>query len=288
MQKNKSLFLYFSGLTLAVITLFSCQKKFDENDYKPDKPYGGYTSSAEIAPSNLVAYWNFDNTLNDSIQNLTGTNAGTTFVNGKKGQALQGDSSSYVLYTNPGSIVNLKAVTISFWMNAPQNLHYGYGIFSLNNANDFWGSLDIYLDNGGTADTANLRVHINNGNAKNSGQFQGVKVGNAWNKWVHMAVTYDSSTTASTNFAIYANGSSVYSTQLKDTTNNYGPLKFVNATAMVIGSWQFQTNPSLTTSATGQPWAGGFADALDNFRIYDRALSASDVSSLFKLESAGR
>jgi len=236
----------------------------------------------------LVAYWPFDNTLNDSIQSLAGVNTGTTFVNGKNGQALQGDSSSYVLYSNPGSLVNLKSYTISFWMNAPQNTNYGYGIFSINNSQDFWGNLDIYLDNGSSADSAVFKVHMNNGNAKNSGQFVGTKIGNAWNKWVHIAITYDSSTTASSNFAIYANGASVYSSQLKDTTNNYGPLQFVNANAMVIGTWQFQTNPSLTTSATGQSWAGGFAGALDNFRIYDKALSASDISSLFKLETAGR
>ena len=288
MKKNKSISLSFILLSVLCLILSSCQKKFDPSSYAPDKPFGGYNSSSEIAPSNLVAYWPFDNTLNDSVQSLAGVNTGTTFVNGKNGQALQGDSSSYVLYSNPGSLVNLKSYTISFWMNAPQNTNYGYGIFSINNSQDFWGNLDIYLDNGSSADSAVFKVHMNNGNAKNSGQFVGTKIGNAWNKWVHIAITYDSSTTASSNFAIYANGASVYSSQLKDTTNNYGPLQFVNANAMVIGTWQFQTNPSLTTSATGQSWAGGFAGALDNFRIYDKALSASDISSLFKLETAGR
>src|SRR5438270_5784894 len=190
MKKGKSILLSFMVLSIACLGLYSCQDKFDESSYRPDKPYGGYSSSSEIAPSNLVAYWTFDNTLNDSVQNLTGVNTGTTFANGKKGQALQGDSSSYVLYSNPGSLVNLNSYTISFWMNAPQNTHYGYGIFSINNAQDFWGNLDIYLDNGSTADTAVFRVHMNNGNAKNSGQFQGAKIGNAWNKWVHIAVTY--------------------------------------------------------------------------------------------------
>jgi hypothetical protein len=290
MKKNKSIPLSFILLSVLCLILSSCQKKFDPSSYAPDKPFGGYNSSSEIAPSHLVAYWSFENTLNDSVQNLTGANTGTTFVNGKNGQALQGDSSSYVLYSNPGSIVNLKSYTIAFWMNAPQNLHYAYGIFSLNNSQDFWGSLDIYLDNPGstTGDSALFKVHMNNGNAKKTSKFLGVNIPNPWNKWTHLVVTYDSSSKATTNFNIYANGSSIYSTQILDTTNNYGPLQFVNANAMVIGTWQFQTNPSLTTSATGQSWAGGFAGALDNFRIYDKALSASDISSLFKLETAGR
>jgi hypothetical protein len=114
------------------------------------------------------------------------------------------------------------------------------------------------------------------------------KVGGAWDKWVHIAITYDSSTTASSNFNIYANGTSVYSTLLQDTTNNYGPLKFPDPTAMVIGTWQFQTNPSLTTAATAQDWAGSFGGAIDEFRIYNKPLKASDINSLLKLESVGR
>lgn len=275
---------------LAGVLLSACQKKFDANSYAPEKPFGGYSSSMEIAPNNLVAYWSFNGNLMDSAGNLSGTNKGTTFVAGKKGQAMNIAGSNYLLFSNPGTVIpNLKAYTISFWMNAPQNKNYAYGIFSLNNPNDFWGSLDIYLDNGSTADTAQFKVHMNNANAKNSGQFIGTKVGAAWDKWVHIAVTYDSSkTVTSSNFNIYANGQSVYSSLLKDTTNNYGPLKFPNPTAMVIGTWQFQTTPSLTNSATAQSWSGSFGGAIDEFRIYNKALKAADVNALFKLESVGR
>lgn len=279
----------FCFAILAVIIFGSCQKKFDEKTYAPEKPYGGYLSSREIASNNLVAYWAFDGSLVDSVSNITGENKGTTFVSGKKGQALQIKDTNYYLFNNPpAAITDLKAYTISFWMNAPQNDKYGYGIFSLNNPNDFWGSLDIYLDNGSTPDTAQFKVHMTNTNAKNSGQFIGTKISGAWNQWVHMAITYDSSTTASSNFNIYANGTSVYSSLLKDTTNNYGPLKFPNPTAMVIGTWQFETNPSLTNAATAQDWAGSFGGALDEFRVYNKALKATDISALFKLESIGR
>lgn len=280
----------FCFAVLAVISFCACQKKFDPKTYAPEKPYGGYSSSKEIASNNLVAYWSFNGTLADSVSNLTGTNNGTTFVAGVKGQALQiGDSNYYLLNNPPAAITDLKAYTIAFWMNAPQNTKYGYGIFSLNNPNDFWGSLDIYLDNGSTPDTAQFKVHMNNANAKNSGQFKGFKLPGAWGQWVHMAITYDSSTTtSSSNFNIYANGTSVYSDLLKDTTNNYGQLKFPGPTAMVIGTWQFQTNPSLTTAATKQDWAGSFGGAIDEFRIYNKALKANDVSALFKLETIGR
>jgi hypothetical protein len=126
-------------------------------------------------------------------------------------------------------------------------------------------------------------------NSAGIGQFTGFKLGGAWNKWVHIAITYDSSSTvSSSNFNVYANGSSVYSLLLKNGSANYGPLQFPGPTKMVIGTWQFQTNPSLTNAATAQGWAGSLGGALDEFRIYNKALKAGDVSALFKLESIGR
>jgi hypothetical protein len=285
LYKNIVAFPFLAGIAICICAS-SCLKKNDASDYAPSKPYGGYSSSREIAPNNLVAYWAFEGGLADSAGGLTGTNTGTTFTAGKKGQALKVGGSNYYLLGNPGTTIpNLKAFTVAFWMNAPRNTSYGYGIFSLNNPTDFWGSLDIYLDNGSTADTAQFRVHINNNNV---GQFPGFKLGGAWDKWVHIAITYDSSATTGTNFVVYANGSSVYSTLLKNGAANYGPLKFPGPTKMVIGTWQFQTNPSLTTAASAQSWAGSFNGSLDEFRIYSKPLKAADVSALFKLETVGR
>ena len=278
-------FPLLAGIAISIVA-GSCIKKYDASDYTPSKPYGGYSSSKEIAANNLVSYWAFDGNLTDSAGGLTGTNAGTTFTAGKKGQALKVGGSNYYLIGSPGTILpNLRAFTVAFWMNAPQNKTYAYGIFSLNNPTDFWGSLDIYLDNGSSADTAQFRVHINNNNV---GQFPGFKLGGAWDKWVHIAITYDSSSTTGTNFVVYANGNSVYSTLLKNGTANYGPLKFPGPTKMEIGTWQFQTVPSLTAAATAQSWAGSFNGSLDEFRIYSKPLKAADVSALFKLEALGR
>jgi hypothetical protein len=60
------------------------------------------------------------------------------------------------------------------------------------------------------------------------------------------------------------------------------------STKGVLGTWQFQTNPSLTASAGAQSWAESYVGLLDNFRIYDKALSSAEVSALFNLEKAGR
>lgn len=278
----------------AASLLPACTKaKYDDDFTKGDPPpiAGGYINSRQVASSDLVAYWAFNGGYTDSAGGLTGTNSGTSFTNGQKGQGLQIGDSGYYLVDNPGKVIpGLTSYTVSFWMNAPQNTSYGYGILSLNNPNDFWGSLDIYLDNGSTSSTGNFKVHMNNASATNSGQFLGTTINDPWNHWVQMVVTYDNSTTVTTNnFVIYQNGTPVYSKLITDANgSNFGALKFPAPTKMVIGTWQFQTKPSLTGSATGQPWAGSFGGALDELRIYKRPLTALEVSALFKLEKQGR
>lgn len=277
----------------------SCQKKFDPTTYQPERPIGGYSSSKEIAPSDLVGYWAFDGSLIDSVTKTSGTAAGTTFAKGIKGQALQGTATSYALFNPGAALQNLQSFTISFWMYAPKN-NSAVGVFSLTNTKDFWGSLDIYFDNGGNQDTAVFKVHINNDNVNWKGQFTDTRLPGAFNKWVHIAITYDA---GNSKFNIYENGTAVGVNSAGNSPNTvgpalhgdapstnvpYGPIKFVNATGMAFGAFQFQTNPSLTTSASAQSWASDYAGLLDEFRIYDKALSDADVHALYKLESLGR
>jgi hypothetical protein len=294
--------LYLVGLLICFVS--ACTKADYDDDFKPatPPPLGNYNTSDDVSAENLIAKWTFDETVTESKQNLTGTNTSTTFTNGIKGKAFQGAANGYVVYNNPGTIVTLQSFTVSFWMKAPPTGGNARGIFSLNNQADFWGNLDIYQENFSSTDTAFFKVHINNDNAPSwKGQFTDAKIGAAINRWVHMAVTYDAATSV---FNIYANGAPQGVSSGGNPPNTrgpilrgadpltsnalYGPLKFVNATAMVIGTWQFQTNPSLTNSAGSQSWAGNFTGALDEFRIYKKALTAQEVTALYQLEKQGR
>lgn len=279
-------------------TLFSCMKNFDAKTYAPEKPIGGYSSSADIGVGHLVDYWSFNGNLDDSLNPGESTNAGTTFSGGIKGQALQGGDGKYVTFNPSSALQNLSSFTISFWLK-PNSNSGAIGIFGLSNTKDFWGSLDIYTD-GGSSDSIIFKVHINNSNVPWAGQFTDTKVPGV-NKWIHMVATYDA---GSSKFNIYQNGQAIgvntagnasgtvgpvlHGDDPATTTTNYGAIKFVNATKAVFGAFQFQTNPSLTESATAQDWAHDFAGNLDEFRIYDKALSAGDVHSLYLLESLGR
>jgi hypothetical protein len=79
--KNKSL---LAGLLGSSMLLSSCYEKFDASTYAPAVSIGGYTSTTEIAPSNLVGYWSFDNNYIDAVSKTAGDATGTSFAGGIK------------------------------------------------------------------------------------------------------------------------------------------------------------------------------------------------------------
>jgi hypothetical protein len=97
------------------------------------------------------------------------------------------------------------------------------------------------------------------------------------NKWTHLALTYDENTS---QLSLYADGqpTSLHNKVLGG--GNYGKIKFNDVNGMVLGTMQFQTDPSLTNHGP-EPWAKSFNGALDQFRLYNKALSAAEITDLF-------
>ncbi len=119
MKRNKkyNFSTYISGILLLAVGITSCQKSFDPASYAPAQTFGGYTTSREIAASNLVGYWGFENSLIDSVSNKNGNGVGTSFTTGIKGNALQGANNGYFITTPSSAVVGLKSFTISFCVN---------------------------------------------------------------------------------------------------------------------------------------------------------------------------
>ncbi len=285
-----------------ILFAVACTKADYGDDFKPSPPppIGNYTISDDVARDARVAKWSFEDSFTDSLQQLAGANSAASFAEGLKGKGYKGNDVSYVTYKQPGTIPSLQEFTVSFWMNAIPINGLARGIFSLNNKTDFWGNLDIYLDNPTSPDSAHFKVHIgSNVNGANIGQFAETWIPKAFNKWMHIAITYSASTSI---FNIYANSqaypitvggqSNVVGPVLyanAGTNTKYGPLDFAgnNATAVVLGTWQFQPNDPDITSTGSQSWAASFAGVLDEFRIYNRALTPNEVNALFRLEKLG-
>ncbi|HRI21343.1 MAG TPA: LamG domain-containing protein [Panacibacter sp.] len=270
----------FTGVLIIGICLSSCYKKFDPATYAPALSIGGYTSSGEIAPANLVGYWGFDDNLLDSVTNTAGTNAGTTFQNGVKGKALLTGDKGYVLFNPGAAITGMKSFTIAYWVHAPVNAAGIAGTVNFSNNSNFWGNLDMFFENGSTADAAKFRVHVVNNGGSPEHWLAKDGVPGIFGNWVHFAVSYDGTST----FKFYVNGSLI----VTDVDTNFGTLNFTNGGPLVFGTVQFMTDPSLTSSHGAEPWASYLKGGLDEVRIYNTALIDTDVNALVKLEGRGK
>jgi len=273
-----------------VMAMSSCQKGFDAKTYAPTKPLPkieGFSSSKDIEPGSLVAYWPFNSSLADSMSTTTGVSTGTSFTAGVSGKGLQGADKGYVLSDVPANVKTLHAFTVSIWVKMAQNTS-AVGLFDIDNnqkgAPGFWGSMAIFFDNGGSATTGVLKVHAFSKAGDPTGKDAwegGYAVADPWNKWINIIVTY-SDNTSTVN--VYYNGASAGTNHV----DGFAPLDWSKTQKMVFGTLQFQTTPSLTVSTGAQDWAGFVTGALDQIRIYNKALTTSEIRGLYGLEKVGR
>lgn len=270
--------LYIVAIMGAGALLSSCQKGFDPASYAPPLNIGGFTSANEIASDSLIAYWSFNGTLKDSISGIEGTATGSTFSAGVKGNAMQNATNQYVVSNTPDAVQNMKAFTVASWVFAAQNTSGIVGVVDIANSTEFWGNLTIFFENGSTETKGVLKVHVRNDTKE--AWLGNYDVTNPWNKWTHIAVTYD----GVSKFVIYVNGQKL----AEQTVADFGQINFKNAGKMVFGTVHFQTTPSLTSSTGKQDWASYLNGRVDEVRIYKGALSAKQISSLMLLEGRGK
>ena len=266
-------------LAVSFLMFSSCYKQFDPESYAPDLVIGGYTSTAEIAPENMVAYWGFNGNLNDSISGAAATNVGTTLTGGIKGQAIQCGQDVYVLATPSEEVQNMTSFTISYWVNTPFNPDGIMGTVNLNHASRFWGNINMFFENGASETVAKFKYILTSNTTEAGSDVYDLQ--NFWGTWNNMTLTYNEGSSTAT---LYVNGSRIAA----KTFAGLGPLHFNEATTWIFGTAQFQTDPS-STSATGkQDWASYLLGALDEIRVYNVALSDADVNALVKLEARGK
>jgi hypothetical protein len=283
--------LKYSTLLMAVCLVISGCQKMHRPELKelildpPPPPY-----------SDLKSFWSFENNLTDQGESkLTAVGNNVTYVPGITGQAAKIGAGGYILIkaltdtvTYPNGFIgvsgdtlaNLRSFTVSFWMNGPGPVKDGaQGLFSISNKNEFWGNLDFFIENLDNGSELFLKVHMfNAGVASGNGEeWNEVKIPNGLNKWTHIALTYDGS---GSKLTLYADGQP---TAIKDKVlggGSYGNIKFTNFNGLVLGNHQFQTTPSLTNHGP-EGWARAFNGALDQVRIYNRSLSAAEITDLF-------
>lgn len=211
-----------------------------------------------FAPGAPVARYKFDGNTNDSAGNADGQLRGnTTFVPGVDGQALKFDGyEDAVLVSDATDIFSniSTGITIAFWANGTNSSHHTDTLF----CTDY--SYNLY----------NPTIAINLGCWKQPGRYNW-DCGYPWSydgrlsgkhryksewqgRWNHWAFTKD---TITGQMQIYLNGS------LFDGSSG--------AHSPISGVTSFQI---------GSGWYGGYDGLLDDFRIYDYALTQPEVAHL--------
>ena len=269
------------------LSIVGCQKL--------DRPeLGDFPLDPDPPPyTDLKTEFKFEESANDNGENkLEATEVkNVTYVDGVDGKAAKFGDGGYILYKADNEIVypnefkgfpadtlsNLGSFTLAFWMNGVGPVVGGaQGLFAISNSAEFWGNLELFLENNDAGNEAFLKVHMfNAGVASGNGEeWNEVKIPGALGKWTHIAVVYDEKTS---KLNVYSDGVAVIPDKVLG-GGSYGQVKFNNFNGMVVGTYQFQTSPSLTNHGP-ESWAKSFNGAMDQLRIYDRALSQSEIQA---------
>jgi hypothetical protein len=241
-------------------------------------PVNGYSSSSQVAAANLVAYWGFNGSYIDSVSKVVGTPNHATavsFVPGKMGQAVQVRSPGYINSNVTSTIANLKSFTMTCWIMQPASLASGpttYMPFSLNQSGYSWEQTKFFMlfDRPDNATNSYGKVGLMD---------QWFDNGQIWPKmldgnWHQMAISFDGTSGA---LRIYVDGTllSQSSTTTLTPQNNFG------------GADSFTLGGPDDNASTANDWMHSLSGNLDEFRVFNKVLTAAEIQSLYALQSHG-
>ncbi len=196
-------------------------------------------------------------------------------VDGISGKAVEGDGTNYIKYSSANDFVSTaQSFTVSCWEKrngAPQgNASF---FFTIPSSNGYWAQAAMFglFDWGTVDDSAIIKVDVVDKNlGDNWFQWMGDQriKGIQDNKWHHIAFVYDATTSTMT---LYVDGTANPNTQ-KWGTHGGANMDASNATGFDIGG-----NEKIPDLGWGQSWDG----SIDQFRLYNKALSATEVAALF-------
>jgi len=221
--------------------------------------YGNSVASPTATPiptatpvTGPIVLYTFDGNGNDtSGYGKNATVTGGTYVTGKKGQAvnLNGTSSQYVTLPS-GVVANLGNYTISAWVKLS-------AVSTWARLFDFGNDTNTYMFFAPSSGS-NARFAITNSGNGSEQQLNRSSVLTT-GAWIHIAITRNGNTGT-----LYVNGASVAT----NTSMTLSPASLGATVHNWIGRSQF----------SGDPYLNG---AIDEFRIYNRALSAAEISTLY-------
>jgi alpha-L-fucosidase len=206
-----------------------------------------------VPANGLVAYYPFNGNAGDSSGNgNNGTaNGGASYVTGKVGQAISLDGVNGYVSVNDSSTLEMTNFTVAMWVNLTNlpstNQYFALAVKTVSDMNENYELLVGYPNPGSVHFpfkwTDGTRVTDSSGTQLTAGV------------WTHVVLTYDG-----TSAKVYIDGT-------LNTTKTYSKTPAVNNGQLLIGN-----EAGMSRYTKGK---------IDEVRIYNRALSQSEVTSVY-------
>jgi hypothetical protein len=246
---------------------------------------GNYPKDANAPGGPLKFYAAMDGGNVDSIRANFGIDTKVTYVQGVSGKAMQAGADGYIVYPSANDFKKSSSFALSFWVKKAGPNIAGGGTsfaFGLSTTKDIWTHMDMFLEfedagNPSSADSAACKFYLNDQ------WFEFVKTGSADKRlpkvldgqWHQLAFSFDGTSSTLTTYidgAAYTNLPAGFG----KFTNNGGSVDFSSIAGLVVGA-----AGHYAIGKTPDSWMGDFNGAIDQFRMYGVALSATEVSALY-------
>ncbi len=272
MKKSTHFLLNITSVLALCLLIGGCQKM-----KRPE--LGEYARDANPPGGPLKFYTAFDGTSSDALMNAVDSVRATfpsenpfTSITGVTGKGVQANGTKAIKYPSANDFKDATSCTISMWVNNTVNPNTEL-YFSLANK-DFWHeSAAFLLVEHAAIDKCTFKFALQdrwveyNGQSFNKPLFNG--------QWHHLAFTYEETTST---VKVYFDGVEV--PLPPGAAGNFaglGRLNIKNASNLIVGGW----NKHAGVSGPTDSWIGGFTGKMDQFRLYGKALTGSEVLALF-------
>jgi len=293
---------------MGMVLFSSCKKDGNPNNLPDVNPadyegkIDGYNSSEEIFPKNLVAYWSFDDNKSELKTNTVPTaDINNTLVDGGvRGKALS-LTAGYLYFSKQFEAFkseSFKSFTISEWVQILNNGSKKTMIFQLARPGIFNGNINFVLETNLFAATVidQLKIHPTFTNLAGTGTQDNINTKRdnpgdpnyfpyltptiGQNKWVHLVITYETTTGV---FNIWADGVKVGAFPSRgvgtSTFKSHEPNEVI-----IGGNYNVIPGKSVNADASFAAMTG----RIDEIRIYNKALPDAHIIALYNLGKAGK
>ena len=247
---------------------------------KLDRPaLGDYPKDANAPGGPLKFYAAFDGTTSNPLMNAVDsvranfpTDNPLASVDGVKGKGIKGDGAKAIKYPSANDFKGSTSCTIAMWVNNTVNSNTEL-YFSLA-TKDFWHhSAAFLLVENAKADACTFKFALQDHWVEYTNQ--SFKKPLLDGQWHHLAFTYDET---SSSIKVYFDGAEVpLPANAAANFAGVGKLTLQNATNLVVGGW----NKHAGVEGPTDGWISAFTGKMDQFRLYGKVLSASEVLALY-------